>query len=102
MTKPSAAAARAAVALLFLLAAAVAMTTTTTEAANPCKPALLTPRAGPALFGGAVPPACCAQLRAQQGCLCGYARSPNYGSYIRSPNAPKLFAACNVAMPRCG
>jgi hypothetical protein len=97
-TKPSAAAA-CAVALLFLLAAAAA---TTTEAASACNPALLTPCTGPALFGGAVPPACCAQLRAQQGCLCGYARSPNYGSYIRSPNAAKLFAVCNVAMPRCG
>jgi hypothetical protein len=85
-----------AVALLLLLLA-----TTATEAANPCNPAQLTPCAGPALFGGAVPPACCAQLRAQQGCLCGYARSPNYGSYIRSPNAARLFAICNLPMPRC-
>ncbi|XP_066338833.1 probable non-specific lipid-transfer protein 2 [Miscanthus floridulus] len=104
-TKPSAAAARAAVVaplLLLLVAAAATMTTTTEAATSPCNPALLTPCAGPALFGGAVPPACCAQLRAQQGCLCGYARSPNYGSYIRSPNAAKLFAVCSVATPRCG
>lgn len=72
------------------------------EAAGPaCNPSLLTPCAGPALFGGPVPAACCAQLRAQQGCLCGYARSPNYGGYIRSPNAARLFAVCRFPMPRC-
>ncbi|OEL26553.1 hypothetical protein BAE44_0012427 [Dichanthelium oligosanthes] len=96
--KPSAAVACAAAALLLLFLAAA----TTTEAAAACNPALLTPCAGPALFGGAVPPACCAQLRAQQACLCGYARSPNYGSYIRSPRAARLFAVCRLAMPRCG
>ncbi|KAF0894900.1 hypothetical protein E2562_004901 [Oryza meyeriana var. granulata] len=73
------------------------------EAAAPvvCNPTLLTPCAGPALFGGPVPAACCAQLRAQAGCLCAYARSPNYGSYIRSPNARRLFAVCRLPMPRC-
>lgn len=70
-------------------------------AAAACNPSLLTPCAGPALFGGPVPAACCTQLRAQQGCLCGYARSPNYGGYIRSPNAARLFAVCRFPMPRC-
>uniref|UniRef100_J3N9M5 Bifunctional inhibitor/plant lipid transfer protein/seed storage helical domain-containing protein n=1 Tax=Oryza brachyantha TaxID=4533 RepID=J3N9M5_ORYBR len=51
--------------------------------------------------GGPVPAACCAQLRAQAGCMCAYARSPNYGSYVRSPNARRLFAACRLPLPRC-
>jgi hypothetical protein len=108
MTKPSAMAAACATAapglLLLLLAtaaAAAATTTTVEQAAAACNPGQLTPCAGPALFGGAVPPACCAQLRAQQACLCVYARSPNYGSYIRSPNAARLFAVCRLPMPRC-
>ncbi|XP_062182159.1 probable non-specific lipid-transfer protein 2 [Phragmites australis] len=92
----------AGVALLLAIAVAfMATTTTTAEAVAACNPAQLTPCAGPALFGGPVPPACCAQLRAQQACLCGYARSPNYGSYIRSPNAARLFAVCRLPMPRC-
>jgi hypothetical protein len=108
MTKPSAMAAACAAAalglllLLMLATAADAATATTVEAAAAaCNPGQLTPCAGPALFGGAVPPACCAQLRAQQACLCVYARSPNYGSYIRSPNAARLFAVCRLPMPRC-
>ncbi|CAN6373121.1 unnamed protein product [Urochloa humidicola] len=72
-------------------------------AAAGCDARQLTPCAGPAIFGGAVPAACCAQLRAQQGCLCGYARSPNYGAYsIRSPNAKRLFSVCGLPVPRCG
>ncbi|CAN6381833.1 unnamed protein product [Urochloa humidicola] len=94
-TKPWAAAACATV---LLLSAAATMEA---EAAG-CDARQLTPCAGPALFGGAVPAACCVQLRAQQGCLCGYARSPNYGAYLRSPNARRLFAVCNLPAPRCG
>nr|TKW01852.1 hypothetical protein SEVIR_8G206800v2 [Setaria viridis] len=92
----------AALGLLLLLAAAATATDAAAAAAAACNPGQLTPCAGPALFGGAVPAACCAQLRAQQACLCGYARSPNYGSYIRSPKAARLFAVCRLPMPRCG
>ncbi|CAO2149808.1 unnamed protein product [Urochloa humidicola] len=76
--------------------------TSASAAAAGCDARQLTPCAGPAVFGGAVPPACCAQLRAQQGCLCGYERSPNYGAYIRSPNAKRLFSVCGLPVPRCG
>ncbi|TVU23943.1 hypothetical protein EJB05_26332, partial [Eragrostis curvula] len=86
----------AVVALLLLLLAAVAL-----AADAACNPTELTPCAGPALFGGPVSGACCAALRGQQACLCGYARSPNYGSYVRSPNAARLFAVCRMPMPRC-
>lgn len=94
-TKPAVAAAALVLLLLLLLAVS------SSAAEGACNPAQLTPCAGPALFGGAVPPECCARLRAQQGCLCVYARSPNYGSYIRSPNAARLFAVCTMPMPRC-
>ncbi|CAM0873995.1 unnamed protein product [Alopecurus aequalis] len=71
------------------------------ESAAACNPSQLTPCAGPVLFGGAVSPACCGALREQMGCLCGYARSPNYGAYVRSPNARRLFDVCRIPMPRC-
>ncbi|KAL6654234.1 hypothetical protein ACP70R_007699 [Stipagrostis hirtigluma subsp. patula] len=102
MTTTKPAAAVAAVVVLVLLLVAVGTATTTEAAAAACSPARLTPCAGPLLFGGAaVPAGCCAALRAEQGCLCGYARSPNYGTYVRSPNAARLFAACRIPIPRC-
>uniref|UniRef100_A0A0E0F7R5 Bifunctional inhibitor/plant lipid transfer protein/seed storage helical domain-containing protein n=1 Tax=Oryza meridionalis TaxID=40149 RepID=A0A0E0F7R5_9ORYZ len=54
-----------------------------------CNLTLLTPYAGAALFG--VPAAC----------LCAYARSANYGSYMRSPKTRCLFAVCGLPMPCC-
>ncbi|CAO2142461.1 unnamed protein product [Urochloa humidicola] len=100
-TKPSAAPAAVACAAALLLLSATSSSTMEAAAAG-CDARQLTPCAGPAVFGGAVPAACCAQLRAQQGCLCGYERSPNYAIYIRSPNAKRLFTVCNLPVPRCG
>ncbi|KAK1648217.1 hypothetical protein QYE76_066022 [Lolium multiflorum] len=92
----------AVVALAALVAiAAAAGGSAEAESAAACNPSQLTPCAGPTLFGGPVPPACCGALRAQMGCLCGYARSPNYGAYIHSPNARRLFDVCRIPMPRC-
>ncbi|KAL5204820.1 hypothetical protein ABZP36_009691 [Zizania latifolia] len=102
--KPSSSSVSAAVvvALVVVAAASVAVVEVAEAAPSPlCNPTLLTPCAGPVLFGGPVPAVCCAQLRAQASCLCSYARSPNYGAYIRSPNAARLFAVCRLPMPRC-
>ncbi|GJN04947.1 hypothetical protein PR202_ga22532 [Eleusine coracana subsp. coracana] len=101
MTKPSSLSAAFLLLLLLLLVMmmiATAFASTTTPACNPTQ---LTPCAGPVLFGGPVSPACCVALDAQRACLCGYARSPNYGSYVRSPNAARLFAVCRIPLPRC-
>ena len=89
-----------AVALAALVAIAAAASEAESSAAA-CNPSQLTPCAGSVLFGAAVSPACCGALRGQMGCLCGYARSPNYGAYIRSPNARRLFDICRIPMPRC-
>jgi hypothetical protein len=93
--------AMAAAAVVALMVIAAGSVEADSAAAAGCNPSQLTPCAGPALFGGAVPPACCGALRGQAGCLCGYARSPNYGAYIRSPNARRLFDVCRIPMPRC-
>ncbi|EEC68552.1 hypothetical protein OsI_36865 [Oryza sativa Indica Group] len=94
-------AAAAVLLLMYLMAMGVGVVEAAVLPPSRCNPTLLTPCAGPTLFGGPVPPACCAQLRAQAACLCAYARSPNYGSYIRSPNAKRLFTVCGLPIPRC-
>ncbi|CAM0870982.1 unnamed protein product [Alopecurus aequalis] len=56
----------------------------------------------PAITTGRKPaPACCTNLKAQQGCLCQYAKDPNYGRYITSPNTRKTLASCGLAVPQC-
>ncbi|KAL6873889.1 hypothetical protein ACP4OV_013971 [Aristida adscensionis] len=76
----------------------IAAAAQTTSAA--CNPAALSPCGG-ALAGGAVTPGCCAQLRAQQGCLCQYARNPAYRAYVTGSVAQSVVAACRLPKLRC-
>ncbi|KAL6847546.1 hypothetical protein ACP4OV_022572 [Aristida adscensionis] len=56
----------------------------------------------PAITAGSAPTAaCCANLRAQQGCFCEYAKNPTYGRYVSSPNARRAVASCGISLPRC-
>ncbi|KQK24045.1 non-specific lipid-transfer protein 2P [Brachypodium distachyon] len=55
-----------------------------------------------AITSGSPPSAeCCSNLRAQQGCLCQYAKDPNYGRYISSPYARQTVASCGIPVPKC-
>ncbi|CAE5959661.1 unnamed protein product [Arabidopsis arenosa] len=45
--------------------------------------------------------ACCAKLREQQSCLCGYMRNPLLRQYVSSPNARKVSNSCKIASPKC-
>lgn len=55
-----------------------------------------------AITGGGQPSAdCCAKLKEQQSCLCGFAKNPAFAQYISSPNSRKVLAACGVAYPSC-
>ena len=65
-----------------------------------CNPAALSPCGG-ALFGGAVTPGCCVQLKAQQPCLCQYARNPAYSSYVNGPAAQRVANACGIPKMKC-
>ncbi|KAL6847548.1 hypothetical protein ACP4OV_022574 [Aristida adscensionis] len=40
-------------------------------------------------------------MRAQQGCLCEFAKNPKYARYVGSPNTRRTIAACGVASPHC-
>ncbi|BAF20430.1 non-specific lipid-transfer protein 2P [Oryza sativa Japonica Group] len=81
--------AAAAYAVALLLAAGAA------DAAG-CNPSALSPCMSAIMLGAAPSPGCCVQLRAQQPCLCQYARDPSYRSYVTSPSAQRAVKACNV------
>jgi hypothetical protein len=56
----------------------------------------------PAILSGSAPSgACCSNLRAQQGCICQFARNPAYSGYINSPNSRRALASCGIAIPHC-
>ncbi|KAK3131229.1 hypothetical protein QOZ80_6BG0503750 [Eleusine coracana subsp. coracana] len=79
---------------LFILLAAQALH------AAPCNPSALSPCGG-ALVGGVVTRGCCVQLRAQQGCLCQYARNPAYRGYVNGPVAQSVARTCGLPRIKC-
>ncbi|VVA99840.1 unnamed protein product [Arabis nemorensis] len=81
-----------AVLLLILLPAAEAVT---------CSPMQLSPCAA-AITSSSPPSAlCCAKLKEQKPCLCGYMRNPSLRRFVSSPNARKVSNRCKLAIPRC-
>ncbi|ESQ30648.1 hypothetical protein EUTSA_v10011892mg [Eutrema salsugineum] len=56
----------------------------------------------PAFMSSSPPSAsCCAKLREQKPCLCGYLRNPSLRQYVSSPNAKKVANSCKIASPNC-
>ncbi|XP_010227440.1 probable non-specific lipid-transfer protein 2 [Brachypodium distachyon] len=72
-----------------------------TAAGASCDATALSPCVGAIMLGGAVTPGCCARLKAQQGCLCQYARNPSYAGYVGSPRAQGVVQACGLPKPKC-
>ncbi|KAL6603276.1 hypothetical protein ACP70R_043637 [Stipagrostis hirtigluma subsp. patula] len=94
---------KAAVPVLALCVVVVLMAaaqTAVVAAAAGCNPAALSPCGG-ALAGGRVTQGCCVQLRAQQGCLCQYARNPAYAAYVNGPIAQSVASACRLPKIKC-
>ncbi|OEL17927.1 hypothetical protein BAE44_0021053 [Dichanthelium oligosanthes] len=83
-----------------LCAAVLLLSTAHQLDAASCNPAALSPCGG-ALLGGAVTPGCCAQLKAQQACLCQYARNPAYRNYVNGPAAQSVTKACGLPKMKC-
>ncbi|KAG8366651.1 hypothetical protein BUALT_Bualt17G0101800 [Buddleja alternifolia] len=66
-----------------------------------CNPVQLSPCA-PAISSSSKPSAaCCAKVKEQRPCLCGYMRNPNLQKFIKSPGAKKVSRSCGVPYPRC-
>ena len=59
---------------------------------SPCAPAIMSNKlpSGP----------CCAKLRDQKPCLCGYYKNPTLKRYINSPGAKRVASTCRVSV-RC-
>ncbi|KAB8103784.1 hypothetical protein EE612_036379 [Oryza sativa] len=85
----------AAAAYAVALCAALVLAAGAADAAG-CNPSALSPCMSAIMLGAAPSPGCCVQLRAQQPCLCQYARDPSYRSYVTSPSAQRAVKACNV------
>ncbi|KAE8784379.1 7 kDa lipid transfer protein [Hordeum vulgare] len=84
-----------------LLLVAMMLALVVAARAAPCEVGQLTV-CMPAITTGAKPSgACCANLGAQQGCFCQYAKDPALGRYITSPHARDTLLSCGLAVPRC-
>ncbi|KAG8055790.1 hypothetical protein GUJ93_ZPchr0001g31966 [Zizania palustris] len=55
----------------------------------------------PVIWREAPSPACCAELRNQERCLCEYAKNPDLRKYINSQNSKWVAAACSMQVPSC-
>ncbi|KAK4490554.1 hypothetical protein RD792_001236 [Penstemon davidsonii] len=55
---------------------------------------------GPLMIERKPSPLCCAKLKEQQHCFCGYLRDPSV-TFIHSPDFKMDAAACGVTMPHC-
>ncbi|CAA7051366.1 unnamed protein product [Microthlaspi erraticum] len=82
----------AAVLLVILTPAAEAVT---------CSPMQLSPCAA-AITSSSPPSAlCCAKLKEQKPCLCGYMRNPSLRRFVSSSNARKVSNRCKLPIPKC-
>ncbi|CDP02750.1 unnamed protein product [Coffea canephora] len=54
-------------------------------------------------INGPNPPSapCCAKLKEQRPCFCGYIQNPTYAQYVNSPKAKGIAKACQVSIPNC-
>ncbi|KAH0688843.1 hypothetical protein KY285_015994 [Solanum tuberosum] len=66
-----------------------------------CNVSELSPCADAILKGTPASPTCCAKLKEQIPCLCGYIKDPKLKPYIDSPNAKKVSQTCGVPFPKC-
>ncbi|CAA7048208.1 unnamed protein product [Microthlaspi erraticum] len=66
-----------------------------------CSPTELTPCAGAMMSSSPPSATCCAKLREQTPCFCGYMRNPSLRPYVSSPNAKKVATSCKIASPSC-
>ncbi|KAG5614383.1 hypothetical protein H5410_014207 [Solanum commersonii] len=66
-----------------------------------CKIAELTPCADAIISSKPPSASCCAKLKEQKPCLCGYIKDPKLKPYVNSPNAKKVAKTCGVPFPKC-
>lgn len=90
----------ATLALLAVVVVAALLAEAPMSEAATCSPVQLSPCA-PAIMSNKPPSgACCARLRQQRPCLCGYLRNPTLRRYVNSPGAKRVASTCRVSV-RC-
>ncbi|XP_062094704.1 non-specific lipid-transfer protein 2-like [Humulus lupulus] len=90
-----------AVCAVAMVAAAVLLWEAPTAEAVTCSPVQMS-SCLTAITNGSPPSSqCCAKLKEQKPCLCGYLKDPNLRQYVNSPNARKVVAKCGVPYPKC-
>ncbi|KAJ0242961.1 AAI domain-containing protein [Hirschfeldia incana] len=72
-----------------------------TNVGTACDPKQLQPCLAAITGGGQPSGDCCAKLKEQQPCLCGFAKNPAVAQYFSSPNSRKVLAACGIPYPSC-
>ncbi|KAM6567237.1 hypothetical protein CsatA_026365 [Cannabis sativa] len=84
-----------------MVAAAVLLSEAPSAEAVTCSPLQMSSCLS-AITGGSPPSSqCCAKLKEQKPCLCGYLKDPNLRQYVNSPNARNVAAKCGVSLPKC-
>jgi len=63
-----------------------------------CDPMQLSVCAGAILSNEQPSSACCAKLREQKPCLCGYLKNPALAQYVNSPGARRVASTCQVSI----
>ncbi|GJN30056.1 hypothetical protein PR202_gb18332 [Eleusine coracana subsp. coracana] len=87
--------------VMMLTTSIVLLAGVATSAAASCNTKLLK-SCVPALTTGVTPTAeCCSNVKAQQSCLCQFAKNPAYARYVGSPNTRRTIAACGVSPLHC-
>ncbi|WZZ61743.1 hypothetical protein YC2023_061850 [Brassica napus] len=77
--------------LLVILAPAAEAVTCSPMQLSPCAQAITSSSPPSAL--------CCAKLKEQKPCLCGYMRNPSLRRFVSSPNARKVSNRCKLPIP---
>ncbi|KFK26687.1 hypothetical protein AALP_AA8G280200 [Arabis alpina] len=91
------------VSILALTVAILLVTVAKVPAVNgvTCLPAELAPCAVAMTSSSPPSASCCAKLREQKQCLCGYIKNPSLQQFVRSPNAQKVSNGCRIPTPNC-
>ncbi|KAK4479900.1 hypothetical protein RD792_015444 [Penstemon davidsonii] len=87
--------------LLVLVVVVVAGEVQVSTAAITCNPVQLSPCANAITSSTKPSDTCCARIKQQRPCLCGYMKNPYLQKFINSPGAKKVANSCQTPFPNC-
>ncbi|KAJ8761207.1 hypothetical protein K2173_001263 [Erythroxylum novogranatense] len=87
-------------ALVLMLMVALVTQAPTSEAVS-CDPLELSSCIDAVTSSRPPSPTCCAKLKEQRPCLCGYLKDPILRQYMSTSAAKKISTACSIPFPHC-